>query len=115
MSRPADVKKRNTKQQNRSGNPHPKPGPGRPKGSTNKSTTNAREAIARFVDDNAPRLQGWLDQIAEEQGPEKAFRCVQDLIEYHVPKLARTELTGKDGGAVEATVSLVIEPVKPRG
>jgi len=75
----------------------PNAGKGRPVGSPNKATGLAREAIARFVDDNTPRLQEWLDQIAEDKGPEAAFRCVLDLIEYHVPKLARTELTGKDG------------------
>lgn len=76
----------------------------RPKGSPNKATANAREAIARFVDENAPRLAGWLDDIAKTQGPAVAFRCVTDLLEYHVPKLARTEVTGKDGGPVATTV-----------
>lgn len=76
----------------------------RPKGSQNKSTALAREAIARFVDHNTPRMQEWLDQIAEKEGPLKAFACVTDLIEYHVPKLARTEVTGKDGGPQEMTV-----------
>lgn len=73
---------------------------GRKPGIPNRATTNAREAIARIVDGNAHRLQGWLDQIAVEQGPEKAFRCFQDLIEYHVPKLARHEHTGDGGGPV---------------
>lgn len=80
----------------------PKGGPkygGRAPGTPNKVTANAREAIAAFVDANTPRLQAWLDQIASDpkQGPVVAFKCVQDLIEYHVPKLQRTELTGKDG------------------
>ena len=75
-----------------------KPGPGRPKGLPNKSTQLAREAISRFVDGNADRLQGWLDEIHAEKGAEAAFRCFSDLLEYHVPKLQRTELTGKDGG-----------------
>lgn len=68
----------------------------RPKGSLNKSTGLAREAIARFVDGNAGRLAGWLDQIAEDD-PKAAFQCFMDVVEYHVPKLARTELTGTDG------------------
>jgi hypothetical protein len=77
----------------------------RPKGSPNKSTALAREAIARFVDNNSDRLQGWLDQIAEDKGPEAAFRCFTDLVEYHVPKLARTEVTGQDQGPVKIEVS----------
>lgn len=69
----------------------------RPKGSPNKATANAREAIARFVDGNAGRLQGWLDEIHANEGAKEAYRCFTDLVEYHVPKLQRTELTGKDG------------------
>ena len=75
-----------------------KGGPGRPKGMPNKATAAAREAIARFVDGNADRLQGWLDEIHDEKGAEAAFSCFSSLLEYHVPKLQRTELTGKDGG-----------------
>ena len=75
-----------------------KGGPGRPKGLPNKATAAAREAIARFVDGNADRLQGWLDEIHAEKGAQAAFDCFTSLLEYHVPKLQRTELTGKDGG-----------------
>jgi hypothetical protein len=51
----------------------------------------AREAIGRFVDGNSERLQGWLDEIAERDGPKAAFQCVVDLLEFHCPKLARQE------------------------
>lgn len=76
---------------------------GRHKGVPNKSTTNAREAIARFIDGNAHRLQGWLDEIAKSKkhGPTVAMRCLTDLLEYHVPKLGRVELTGEDGGPLQ--------------
>ena len=77
---------------------------GRPKGSPNKATARAREAIAHLVDENSDRLQGWLDQIAADKGPEAAFRCFMDLVEYHVPKLARTEVTGQDGKPQEIIV-----------
>lgn len=76
---------------------HKKYGGGRAKGTPNRATQQAREAIAAFVDGNAHRLQKWLDQVAETD-PVKAFEMFQSVIEYHVPKLARTELTGKDGG-----------------
>ena len=45
------------------------PGSGRRKGSANKATRDAREAIARFVESNGGRLQTWLDEIAETDGP----------------------------------------------
>ena len=67
------------------------------KGIPNKATSNAREAIARFVDANSARMQEWLEQIAAND-PKDAMRCLMDVMEYHVPKLARTEHTGKDGG-----------------
>jgi hypothetical protein len=83
--------------------------PNQGKRGLSKTTVNAREAIARFVDANAERCQDWLDKIAEQDGPKAAFQCYTDLIEYHIPKLARTELTGKDGGAINITASAADE------
>jgi hypothetical protein len=86
-------------------------GPGRPKGLQNKTTVQAREAIALFVDNNALRLAEWLNAVAEgdplhdvKPNPAKAFELFQSVIEYHVPKLARTELTGADEGPIEMVV-----------
>ena len=91
-------------------------GPGRPKGLANKVTVQAREAIALFVDDNAPRLAKWLDAVATgdpandvKPNPAKAFELFQSVIEYHVPKLARTELTGANEGPVEMVVKWASE------
>lgn len=98
-------------------------GQGRPKGIPNKATADARAAIGQFVDGNAHRLQAWLDDVAKgvknEDGdyvvlpnPEKAFALFQSVVEYHVPKLARTELTGKDGDPMQVqSVPLVIAGV----
>ncbi len=80
-------------------------GQGRPPGQPNRATKEARQAIAGFVDNNADRLQGWLDAIADgvkndagdyvvPPNPEKAFNLFQSVIEYHVPKLARTVVAG---------------------
>jgi hypothetical protein len=77
----------------------------------------AREAIARFVDGNTDKMQGWLEQVAtgvqdEKTGkwlvppnPEKAFAMLQSVVEYHVPKLARQELVGDDKAPVKIQVS----------
>jgi hypothetical protein len=95
-------------------------GAGRPAGSPNKATTEARQAIASFVDGNAHRLTGWLDQVAQgvkvevldEKGnpvgheyvvppnPAKAFDMFQSVVEYHIPKLARQEHVGDDNRPV---------------
>ena len=85
---------------------------GRPKGSPNKSTAMAREAIAQFVDGNAHKMQEWLEQVAigvknEDNkfivlpNPEKAFGMLQSVMEYHLPKLARTEHTGDEDQPVK--------------
>lgn len=63
----------------------------------------AREAIAAFVDGNAERLSGWLDQIAEES-PQKAFDAFMSVVEYHVPKLQRVDLGNADGKPLEVTL-----------
>jgi hypothetical protein len=67
--------------------------PNQGKHGPHKATINAKEAIARFVDGNADRLQGWLEEIAQAQGPLAAFKCFADVLEYHVPKLSRAEVT----------------------
>jgi hypothetical protein len=82
-----------------------KTGGGSRAGRPNKATAAAREAIAAFVDGNADRLQGWLDQIAEEKGPQAAFECFSTLLEYHVPKLARQEVTGPNGDKLKVEIS----------
>ena len=40
-------------------------GKGRPPGTPNKITNIAREAIAKFVDKNSPRMQTWLEDVAQ--------------------------------------------------
>ena len=88
---------------------------GRTAGTPNKTTNEARQAIASFVDGNAHRLTEWLDQVANgvkviEQtdggdilekyvvppNPAKAFDMFQSVVEYHIPKLARLEHSGSD-------------------
>ena len=76
------------------------PNAGRIAGSPNKATGKAREAIAAFVEGNVERLNGWLDSIAEDD-PKAAFNCFMDVVEYHIPKLQRSELTGENGGAIK--------------
>ena len=77
------------------GKPPPE-GAGRPPGAANRATKTAREAIAMFVDGNAHRLCEWLDKIAEDN-PLAAFDRFMSVVEYHIPKLQRSEVTGKDG------------------
>ena len=69
-----------------------------------KATLAAREAIALLLEANVGRLQSWLDEIAERDGPRAAFQCFSDLIEYHVPKLTRQAVVGAEDGPMTLEV-----------
>lgn len=101
----------------------PKYGGGSRKGIPNKATQTAREAFKQLVEGNAPTMHKWLMEVAngiplmetvvendvkvkrqaEKNGiplwiqppqPEKALDIMQKMAEYHIPKLARTEVVG---------------------
>ena len=90
---------------------------GRKPGVPNKSTTQAREAIAKFVEDNAHKMEEWLTAVAKGKqdeetkkwlvppNPEKAFGMLQTVMEYHVPKLARTEVVGDEKAPQRMVIS----------
>ena len=93
-------------------NLEPRKGRGRPKGSPNKTATAVRDAIKELADGNAHKVQEWLDMVAmgdESLGvkpaPDKAVDLWLKIVEYNLPKLARTEVTGEDGGDVRVAVS----------
>jgi hypothetical protein len=72
-------------QKGESGNPA-----GRPKGSKNKASVELRKGFEALAQSNIPQVQGWLDEVAEEN-PEKALDLFLKMAEYVTPKLARTE------------------------
>ena len=87
------------------------PGPGRPKGIPNKSTAMVREAIATLLERNSEKMDEWLQLVAygdESLGikpqPDKALDIMQKMAEYHIPKLARTEVTGAENGPITIKV-----------
>lgn len=66
-----------------------------------------------FVDENASKLDLWLRAVAEgdpdneiKPNPAKAFELFQSVVEYHIPKLARTEVMGKDGEAIPIALNV---------
>lgn len=90
------------------GNLPPGPGPGRPKGMPNKSTIEFRETVSKLLSDNAHNVGYWLEQVATGNGnpdkadPGKALDLMAKLAEFAAPKLNRTEVTGLNGGPVQA-------------
>ena len=109
-------------------------GRGRPKGAPNKTTATAREAFAKLVEGNAPKMQDWLYKVAdgiplmetikngeetitrqaERNGvlmwlvppaPDKALDIMQKMAEYHIPKLARTEHIGDSEKPIKYVIS----------
>lgn len=88
------------------------PGPGRPKGVPNKSTETVRKAIAMLLERNSEKMDEWLQLVAygdSELGvkpqPDKALDIMQKMAEYHIPKLARTEVVGDKEQPVELKIS----------
>lgn len=70
----------------------PAAGMGRKPGVPNKATIHAREAIAALIDANVPRMAAWLEEIYAKDGPLAAWKCVEAMTEFAVPKLMRTEV-----------------------
>lgn len=70
----------------------PNNGRGRPKGALNKTTGEVREAIAAFASANVDSMGEWLNSI---DSPEKKLDLFLRAIEYHIPKLARQDITGE--------------------
>lgn len=79
----------------------PNAGKGRKKGSVNKATQDVKQAISIFAEGNVHKLEEWLETIANGDGdqvkpdPAKAADLFLKVIEYHIPKLARTEVDHK--------------------
>jgi copper(I)-binding protein len=90
---------------------------GRKAGVPNKVTQEAREAVKALLDANLPFLQTWLQTTADGvfddntgkyivlPNPGKACDIVQNLVEYSVPKLARTEVVGDEKAPQRMVIS----------
>jgi len=68
-----------------------KAGSGRQKGSVGKTTARVRHAIAHFADTNVDQFTGWIMELGEDD-PKSAAQLFLQALEYHIPKLARTEV-----------------------
>lgn len=83
-------------------------GAGRKAGVPNKSTAECKEAITDLISGNIPKLQMWLDKVAEDD-PAKAFDLLIKMMEFSVPKLSRIE--SKDKDAAETPTKIIIQHI----
>jgi hypothetical protein len=90
----------------------PNAGKGRKAGVPNKLTSDVRAMMQAFAERNAPKLDDLIERTARKH-PAKAAALILQAMEYHVPKLARTEITGKDGGPLHVTRQMFTEEPKP--
>ena len=81
---------------------------GRKKGTPNKRANedraDVRAMIAAIAERKILEVETWLNRVAKRD-PDKALDKYLKLIEYHVPKLQRTEVTGLDGAALSVELS----------
>jgi hypothetical protein len=78
---------------------------GRKPGVRNVVTREFRTTVQLLLDTNADNVSKWLTMVAKGHGgspadPGKALDLLSKLAEYAAPKLARTEITGKDGAPI---------------
>lgn len=70
---------------------------GRPKGSKNVATAKVREVFLELLAGRIDSVGEWIDMAAAKD-PKDGVDCLLKLAEYCIPKLARVENTGEDGG-----------------
>lgn len=86
---------------------------GRTAGTPNRATKEFRDTVTMLLSDNAPNVAVWLSDVANgvaadpstgrkpvPPDPGRALDLITRLAEFAAPKLARTEMTGADGGAI---------------
>lgn len=68
-------------------------GAGRRKGIPNKVTTEVRAIFKGIMERNASKVEAWIAAVAKDD-PARATELLLRLAEFHLPKLARTEVGG---------------------
>lgn len=73
------------------------------KGKPNKATAELRAVVKRLAEGLAPEVETWIRKGAK-RNPLAAANLVVNLLEFAVPKLQRTELTGVNGEPLKVTL-----------
>lgn len=80
------------------------PNSGRAKGTPNKITRDIRATITLLSQRNVGELEALIDRVAK-QDPARAAALHIQILEFNIPKLQRTEMTGLDGAALSVELS----------
>jgi hypothetical protein len=67
---------------------------GRKKGTPNKATSETRNVVAAFVNDNASEVQALWAKVAEND-PARALELYAKIAEFALPKLSRSTIDGE--------------------
>lgn len=69
---------------------------GRPAGSPNKTTAEARAAFTAILQGKSKKISGWIDQVAKDD-PAKACDLMLRIAEFYIPKPQRVEVLNAPG------------------
>lgn len=90
----------------------PGPGPGRPLGSTNRLSTEARDTLLKM---GFNPLEEMVKRFLDPQSsPATKDKMVSELVQYFVPKLKAIEHSGDHTAALESLVRVVFQQKEPK-
>lgn len=79
-------------------------GAGRKKGTPNKITADIRSTIKLLSERNVTGFDALIERVAKKD-PARAMDLHLKVLEFNIPKLMRTEMTGLDGAALTVELS----------
>lgn len=96
------------------GQPIPRNG-GRPKGVGNKSTETVKRAIAALLENNAPKIEQWIEEVHQKDGAKDALKIYLDFAEFVTPKLTRAAVdhSSEDGSMTPQVFVNFTKPESP--
>ena len=84
------------------------PGAGRPKGSINKRNVVRQEVFDRIVEKHGDPLEALAEMAFNPNHPLDIRKdCLKEVVQYGHAKKKSVEITGPDGGPIEARLELV--------
>lgn len=80
---------------------------GRTKGTPNKETQPIKEKFNQLL--SSYSVEQMTTDLMSIENPAERMKIILGLAEFIIPKMARTEVTGEDGEAVQFKISLALD------